>query len=140
MNKIVFTALFAAACAVPAGSAFAAQTAQQQRMATCSAQNKGKTGQDYKDAQKACLSGKAAPLDRAVFALMRGAAHRMPKAFAKQSGVGGDLAVEVPAGLAPHRSERIGFDGAGKLLDHGRTSFHHISMPARICGRPRPVK
>jgi hypothetical protein len=61
MNKIVFAALFAAACAVPAGSAFAAQTAQQQRMAACSAQNKGKTGQDYKDAQKACLSGKAAP-------------------------------------------------------------------------------
>ncbi len=61
MNKIVFTALFAAACAVPAGSAFAAQTAQQQRMAACSAQNKGKTGQDYKDAQKACLSAKAAP-------------------------------------------------------------------------------
>lgn len=46
------------------------------------------------------LSGKAAPLDRAVFALMRGAAHRMPKAFAKQSGVGGDLAVEVPAAVA----------------------------------------
>lgn len=61
MNKIVFAALFAAACAVPAGSAFAAQTAQQQRMAACSAQNKGKTGQDYKDAQKACLSAKAAP-------------------------------------------------------------------------------
>ena len=68
MNKIVFAALFAAACAVPAGSAFAAQTAQQQRMATCSAQNKGKTGQDYKDAQKACLSGKEAPAAAAICA------------------------------------------------------------------------
>jgi len=37
------------------------QTAQQSLMAQCSAQNKGKKGDDYKAAQKACLSGSAAP-------------------------------------------------------------------------------
>ncbi len=36
-------------------------TAQQQKMADCSAANKGKKGDDYKSAQKACLSGTAAP-------------------------------------------------------------------------------
>lgn len=42
-----------------------AETAQQQRMAECSAKNKGKKGDDYKAAQKACLSGKATtPQDR----------------------------------------------------------------------------
>ncbi len=34
-------------------------TAQQQKMADCSAANKGKKGADYKAAQKACLSGEA---------------------------------------------------------------------------------
>lgn len=33
------------------------QTTQQQRMAECSAQNKGKKGDEYKAAQSACLSG-----------------------------------------------------------------------------------
>jgi hypothetical protein len=32
-------------------------TAQQQKMADCSAANKGKKGDEYKSAQKACLSG-----------------------------------------------------------------------------------
>ena len=36
-----------------------AATPQQQRMADCSAKNKGKTGEDYTSAQKACLSGPA---------------------------------------------------------------------------------
>ncbi|MEG2804381.1 PsiF family protein [Stenotrophomonas sp.] len=36
-----------------------AATPQQQRMADCSAKNRGKTGDDYKAAQKACLSGTA---------------------------------------------------------------------------------
>jgi len=36
-----------------------AATPQQQRMADCSARNKGKTGEDYKTAQKACLSAPA---------------------------------------------------------------------------------
>jgi len=35
-------------------------TAQQQKMADCSAANKGKKGAEYKAAQKACLSGDAA--------------------------------------------------------------------------------
>ena len=34
-------------------------TAQQQKMADCSAANKGKKGDDYKSAQKACLSASA---------------------------------------------------------------------------------
>ncbi|KAF1017582.1 MAG: Phosphate starvation-inducible protein PsiF [Stenotrophomonas maltophilia] len=37
-----------------------AATPQQQRMAECSAKNKGKTGDDYKSAQKACLSAQPA--------------------------------------------------------------------------------
>lgn len=36
-----------------------AATPQQQRMADCSAKNKGQTGEAYKTAQKACLSGRA---------------------------------------------------------------------------------
>jgi pimeloyl-ACP methyl ester carboxylesterase len=46
------------------------------------------------------LSGKAAPVDRTLFALLRLSAHRAPKAFAKRSGVTGDLATEVPAAVA----------------------------------------
>ncbi|SEK81831.1 psiF repeat-containing protein [Pseudoxanthomonas sp. GM95] len=38
----------------------AAQSSSQTRMAECSAKNKGKTGDDYKAAQKACLSAKPA--------------------------------------------------------------------------------
>jgi len=38
-----------------------AETAQQQRMADCSAKNKGKKGDEYKAAQKACLSGDTKP-------------------------------------------------------------------------------
>jgi hypothetical protein len=59
-KTLVASALLAVALAA-APSAFAAPTAQQQRMADCSHQNKGKTGQAYKDAQQACLSGKSAP-------------------------------------------------------------------------------
>ncbi len=39
-------------------NAAAAQSSSQKRMAECSTQNKGKTGDDYKSAQKACLSNK----------------------------------------------------------------------------------
>lgn len=46
------------------------------------------------------LSGHASPIDRAAFALMRSAAHRAPKAFAKQSGASGDLAEDLPAAVA----------------------------------------
>jgi membrane-bound lytic murein transglycosylase len=34
-------------------------TEQQKKMAECSAQNKGKKGEEYKAAQKACLAGEA---------------------------------------------------------------------------------
>jgi len=59
----------AIALAIAATGAFAADaapaaskplTAQQQKMADCSAANKGKKGAEYKAAQKACLSGDAA--------------------------------------------------------------------------------
>jgi len=43
-----------------AAAAARPQTAQQSLMAQCSAQNKGKKGDDYKAAQKACLSGSSA--------------------------------------------------------------------------------
>ncbi|WDS36340.1 PsiF family protein [Pseudoxanthomonas sp.] len=49
------------ACALLAGTVSfnaLAQSSSQTRMAECSAQNKGKTGEDYKSAQKACLSTK----------------------------------------------------------------------------------
>jgi hypothetical protein len=46
---------FAADAEAPAKKA---PTAQQEKMKKCSAENKGKTGQAYKDAQKACLSDK----------------------------------------------------------------------------------
>ena len=41
-------------------AADAAMTPQQQRMATCSAQNKGKKGDEYKKDQSACLKGQTA--------------------------------------------------------------------------------
>jgi len=50
--------VFAAAPAT--APATKAPTAQQSRMATCSAQNKGKKGAEYKAAQSACLKGEAA--------------------------------------------------------------------------------
>ncbi|HAI47317.1 MAG TPA: starvation-inducible protein [Stenotrophomonas sp.] len=49
------------ACLLLLGSPLiaSAATPQQQRMADCSASNKGRTGEDYKAAQKACLSAPA---------------------------------------------------------------------------------
>jgi hypothetical protein len=52
---IAAAGVFAADAAAPAASK--PMTAQQQKMADCSAANKGKKGDDYKSAQKACLSG-----------------------------------------------------------------------------------
>lgn len=46
------------------------------------------------------LSGRAAPVDRGIFALLHAAAHRAPKAFAKQSGATGDLATVLPEAVA----------------------------------------
>jgi hypothetical protein len=56
---ITALALTIAAAGVFAADAAASKplTAQQQKMADCSAANKGKKGDDYKSAQKACLSG-----------------------------------------------------------------------------------
>ena len=51
--------VFAADAAAPAASK--QLTPQQQKMADCSAANKGKKGDEYKSAQKACLSGTPAP-------------------------------------------------------------------------------
>lgn len=60
---ITAIALSVAVAGVFAADAAASKpmTAQQQKMANCSAANKGKKGDEYKSAQKACLSGEAAP-------------------------------------------------------------------------------
>jgi len=60
---ITAIALAVAAAGVFAADAAASKplTAQQQKMADCSAANKGKKGDEFKAAQKACLSGQAAP-------------------------------------------------------------------------------
>ena len=60
---ITAIALSIAAAGVFAADAAASKplTAQQQKMADCSAANKGKKGDEYKAVQKACLSGQAAP-------------------------------------------------------------------------------
>ncbi len=57
--SVAVAGVFAADAAAPAASK--QLTPQQQKMADCSAANKGKKGDDYKNAQKACLSGQAAP-------------------------------------------------------------------------------
>jgi hypothetical protein len=56
---IATAGVFAADAAAPAASK--TLTPQQQKMADCSAANKGKKGAEYKSAQKACLSGTPAP-------------------------------------------------------------------------------
>jgi len=60
---ITAIALSVAVAGVFAADAAASKpmTAQQQKMADCSAANKGKKGDEFKAAQKACLSGQAAP-------------------------------------------------------------------------------
>ena len=60
---ITAIALSVAVAGVFAADAAASKplTAQQQKMADCSTANKGKKGDEYKAAQKACLSGTAAP-------------------------------------------------------------------------------
>ena len=60
---ITALAMTLAAAGVFAADAAASKplTAQQQKMADCSAANKGKKGAEYKAAQKACLSGDDAP-------------------------------------------------------------------------------
>ncbi len=67
ITAIALSIAAAGAFAADAASAPAKQmTPQQQKMADCSAANKGKKGDDYKAAQKACLSGQAAPASAPV--------------------------------------------------------------------------
>ena len=47
------------AASAPAGAK--PKTAQQEKMGACATEAKGKKGDEYKAAQKACLSGEAAP-------------------------------------------------------------------------------
>ncbi|HEX7687693.1 MAG TPA: PsiF family protein [Burkholderiaceae bacterium] len=63
LTAIALTLAAAGAFAADAGAPAASKalTPQQQKMADCSAANKGKKGDEYKAAQKACLSGGAAP-------------------------------------------------------------------------------
>jgi len=62
ITAIALSVAVAGVFAADAASAPAKKlTPQQQKMADCSAANKGKTGDDYKSSQKACLSGTAAP-------------------------------------------------------------------------------
>ena len=88
--------------AMAAGPLFATPAAkpmspQQQRMAQCSAQNKGKTGADYKAAQSACLSGKATP------AASMTAQQRMAKCLAENKGrKGADYKAAQSACLKAH--------------------------------------
>ena len=91
--------------AMAAGPLFAATSTpaakplspQQQRMAQCSTQNKGKTGADYQAAQKACLSGKAAP------AAGMTAQQRMAKCSAENKGKkGADYKAAQSACLKAH--------------------------------------
>jgi pimeloyl-ACP methyl ester carboxylesterase len=46
------------------------------------------------------LSGKASPIERTIFSLMRGEAHRRPQAFARQAGAPGDAGDAVAAAVA----------------------------------------
>ena len=57
LATLACAAAFAAPPATSPAQAPKPKTAQQQRMATCAAQNKGKTGAEYKNAQSACLKG-----------------------------------------------------------------------------------
>lgn len=46
------------------------------------------------------LSERAAPIDRVIFALLRGEAAHLPKAFARQAGTSGDAAASLPEATA----------------------------------------
>lgn len=61
MNTPLLASVLLAASFVLLPAVSHAETAQQQRMADCAHQNKGKKGDEYKAAQKACLSGTSTP-------------------------------------------------------------------------------
>ncbi len=62
---LVFSSSSLFAAPTPAPAAHKPESAQQQRMAQCATQNKGKKGDAYKAAQKACLSGQPATVAHA---------------------------------------------------------------------------
>ncbi|MEO5687205.1 MAG: PsiF family protein [Burkholderiaceae bacterium] len=62
ITALALTIATAGVFAADAPAASKPMTAQQQKMADCSAANKGKKGDDYKASQKACLSGTPAPV------------------------------------------------------------------------------
>ncbi len=62
------------------------KTAQQKLMSECSAQNKGKTGDSYKSAQKDCLDGRT----RSTSKTGAGSQKRTTDCNAKASGKKGD--------------------------------------------------
>jgi hypothetical protein len=67
LNRVVTQGIAALIVAAPvflqpALAAEGAMSSSQSRMATCSAQNKGKKGDDYKKAQSDCLKGVDAPV------------------------------------------------------------------------------
>ena len=57
ITALALTIAAAGAFAADAPAASKPLTASQQKMADCSAANKGKKGDDFKASQKACLSG-----------------------------------------------------------------------------------
>jgi hypothetical protein len=57
ITALALTVATAGVFAADAPAASKPLTASQQKMADCSAANKGKKGAEYKSAQKACLSG-----------------------------------------------------------------------------------
>jgi hypothetical protein len=81
-------ALAASLIAMPlmASSAFAADMTPQQRMAACSAQNKGKKGDDYKSSQSACLKNGPTPAAAAPMTPQQ----RMAMCSAQNKGKKGD--------------------------------------------------
>jgi hypothetical protein len=56
-QRLIFALLLTCLTSSPLLASAASKTPQQQRMADCAAQNKGKTGDDYKNAQKRCMAG-----------------------------------------------------------------------------------
>lgn len=59
-RRFVLASILAVLAASPLLAAAAQKTPQQELMSKCSAQNKGKTGDAYRSAQKSCLSGGSA--------------------------------------------------------------------------------
>ncbi len=66
MYRPALLACLLLATAVPFVAGAGTPTPQQQRMAECSAKNKGLKGDAYKDAQRTCLSGHPAAATAAV--------------------------------------------------------------------------